>query len=359
MPLTTRDVAVWQHSRFGAYDEKKAIEGVRATPSQAPALVEYSGELKRRWIALEASYEDTTLLEMARKAGVTIRPGVFPLDKEVKANGLRLHYLDWGNAGKPTLLFLHGRAQTAHMWDYSCLALRDRYHCIALDQRGHGDSQWATDGDYTLPAQQKDIEEFVKAADLSPFILVGLSMGGRNAYVYAAEHPAQVQALVIIDTGPERGASGQRDGQRESERLLALPDEADSFEEFVQGVKQNSPLRTIVELRESLKHSVRQLANGKWTWKHDLAFRAGRPSAPPPETEYLWRCIERIRVPTLIVRGGMSNVLPESAAQRMVRTIPSCQLVTIERAGHRVPGDAPAAFERALAGFLERLPSTS
>ncbi len=302
---------------------------------------------------MDTRYSDPTLLDMARKAGVTVAPGDLPLDREVRANGLRLHYLDWGDDGKPAVLFLHGRAQTAHMWDYACLALRDRYRCLALDQRGHGDSQWAPDGDYSLEAGQRDLDEFAKAVGLERFVLVGLSMGGRNAYVYAASHPEQVRALVIVDSGPEMG---RRMGPTEVDRLLALPDEAATFEEFVLGVKKHSPFRTADELRESLKHSVRQLPSGRWTWKHDLAFRAGRPSTWRPQPDYLWECLRKLAMPTLIVRGGQSGMLSPEVAGRMAQTIKQASLVVVERAGHRVPGDNPPGFERALVGFLDGLP---
>src|SRR3989338_3427086 len=116
---------------------------------------------------------------------------------------MRFHYLDWGNEGKQPLLFLHGGLQTAHSWDFVALSLRPHFHIRALDQRGHGDSDWAPDGDYSREAHRTDIYGLTKALDLKDFVLIGLSMGGMNSIVYTATHPERVKALVIVDVGPE------------------------------------------------------------------------------------------------------------------------------------------------------------
>ena len=118
------------------------------------------------------------LAEAARRTGVTVVPGGEPQDREVEANGLRLHYLDWGGEALPLLLCIHGYAQNAHSWDFTALALRDRYRVLALDLRGHGDSQWAPDGDYTQPGYLADLEAFIDAVAPGPLVVVGLSLGG-------------------------------------------------------------------------------------------------------------------------------------------------------------------------------------
>ena len=145
-----------------------------------------------------------------------------------------MNYLDWGNPGAQTILFLHGALQQGHSWDFVALPLATDYHCIALDARGHGDSQWASDGDYSLEAHQGDLEGLMDALGLDQFILVGHSMGGRNSYVYTSRHPEKVKALVIVDTGPQTDPAGQRRIQQFRE----LPDELDSFPEFADRVQQ-------------------------------------------------------------------------------------------------------------------------
>ena len=99
------------------------------------------------------------------RAGFNFAEVPLPEERHAQVNGLRFRYLDWGTEGKRPILFLHGGALTAHTWDLCCLALRDDFHCLALDQRGHGDSDWAPDADYTLSAQRDDIKGFAEALD--------------------------------------------------------------------------------------------------------------------------------------------------------------------------------------------------
>ena len=157
------------------------------------------------------------------------------------------------------MLFLHGGSQTAHMWDFCALALRDRYHCIALDQRGHGDSDWAPDGEYSLEKHQGDIEGFIREVGIAPFNLVGLSMGGQNSTVLTANNPDWVKKVVIIDVGPEV----QSEGIQEIRSFTSLPDELDSFEEFGERVAVYSHHRPIEQIRSSLKHNVKQFLHGR------------------------------------------------------------------------------------------------
>src|ERR1700753_188381 len=122
------------------------------------------------------------------RAGVSFSDVVLRSEKTVLVGHLRFRYLDWGNEELRPLLFLHGGALTAHTWDLCCLALRDDYHCLALDQRGHGDSDWAPDADYSLGAQREDVKGFAEAIGLDRFVLVGMSMGAINGLAYAIAH---------------------------------------------------------------------------------------------------------------------------------------------------------------------------
>ena len=151
-----------------------------------------------------------SLYEAAREAGVTFSKEWIPVSKIVHANNLNFRYLEWGNPDNPIILMLHGFAQQAHSWDFVALSFADRYRIIALDQRGHGDSDWAVDGDYTPDAQEKDIAAIVKKLDLKDIILFGLSMGGRNAFTYAAKNPEQIKGLIVVDSAPEIISKGTK-----------------------------------------------------------------------------------------------------------------------------------------------------
>jgi pimeloyl-ACP methyl ester carboxylesterase len=293
-----------------------------------------------------------SLYEAARAAGVGFAREAYPTDRVVELGGMNFHYLDWGGPDAPPVLMLHGMAQSAHTWDFSALALSDRYRVLALDQRGHGDSDWAPDGDYSLDAHLGDIASFVEAMDLRGLVMVGLSMGGRNAFSFAALHPELVRALVIVDIAPRSGRSGASAIRTFIERV----DELDTFEEFVERVKGYNPRRSREQIRGSLAHNLKRLPSGRWTWKYDKALRSpSRPQPGPGFVERQWDYIERIECPTLVVRGAYSKVLTQEIAEETVRRLRHGELAVVDDAGHLVPGDNPPGFIRALGDFLDRV----
>jgi pimeloyl-ACP methyl ester carboxylesterase len=239
------------------------------------------------------------------------------------------------------------------MWDFAGLSLCDRYRVVALDQRGHGDSDWASDGDYALEAHHRDLAAVVETLGLDDFVLVGLSMGARNAVAYAADYPEQVRALVAVDWSPEPG----RAGAESVKRFVQEHDELDSFEEFVDRVRGYSHRRPLAQIRASLVHNVRQLPSGKWTWKYDPLLRSPGRSRPsePDENNMLWGYVEAVQCPTLIVRGADSDIMAPGSAVQMRDRMRDARLVEVADAGHRVPGDNPAQFQAALDAFLLEL----
>ncbi|MBI2867118.1 MAG: alpha/beta hydrolase [Chloroflexi bacterium] len=268
-----------------------------------------------------------------------------PREGFAQANGLRFHYLAWGAPGKPYLYLLHGGGQSAHSWDDVAPALAQRFHVVAPDQRGHGDSDWATDGDYSHGAQAKDIIAIADALGMQRFALMGLSMGGRNALVVAVRHPERIEKLVVIDVGPEV----MREGARAIKSFVAGGLEKASFEDFVRDAKAFNPRRSEENLRQRLRHTVKQLPSGTWTWKHDIRHLAAAGREP---FEVTFKKLGDITLPTLIVRGGESNILSPEAAVRMEKSLPNARLVTVEGASHSVMGDNPSGFLAAVRPFL-------
>mgnify|MGYP000728210406 FL=1 len=291
-----------------------------------------------------------TLYDAARQMGVSFSQENEPVDKSVQIDGMNFHYLEWGDPSNPSILMLHGNSQQSHSWDFVSLALSEQFHLIVLDQRGHGDSDWAGDGDYSIEAQQKDIDGFVQAVGLDGFTLMGHSMGGRNSYVWASRHPGALKGLIIVDTGPQT----QRTGSNRIQQFKELPDELDSFDDFVQRVQEYTG-RTQEQVLGALKYSIRQRSDGKWTWKYDKIMRT--PGARPPgwTSEQLWDCVGKIDCPTLVLRGDRSDIFADETMQRMEQVIPDCTTVTISNAGHLVQGDNPAEFLVEVGKFLGRV----
>jgi len=273
-----------------------------------------------------------------------------PTDHELQVNGMKFHYLEWGNSSSPIILMLHGGSQQAHSWDFISLPLSEHYHVLALDQRGHGDSDWASDGDYTIEAHQRDIDGFVQGMKLRNFHLIGHSMGGRNSYVWASRHPKTLRSLVIVDTGPE----AQHRGRNRIQNFRELPDELDTLEEFASRVQEYTG-RSREQVLGSLQYSIRQRPDGKWSWKYDKALRTPGLRQPQWTPEQLWEAVARIDCPTLVVRGGDSDIFADATMQKMQQVIPNCSTVTVPRAGHLVAGDNPVDFLKAVQGLYRRV----
>jgi pimeloyl-ACP methyl ester carboxylesterase len=287
------------------------------------------------------------LFDAARAAGITFTSEFLPADKFIEANGMRLHYLDWGNPDRPDMLLLHGGAQSAHSWDFFALAMRDHFHIVALDQRGHGDSDWSDAGDYDTSFHVADIQAFTDAIGYDRFILMGLSMGGRNAYSFAAEYPEKVDRLIVVDVGPDVKA----EGQAYIREFLEGTETFESFDWLVERVKRFNPRRPETQIRGSLINNLKQLADGTWTWKHDRR-RGIRRDRGGEMNEVAWAALAAVQASTLVVRGAESYILSEQTANKMLSTLAHSRLVEVPNAGHLVQGDNPVGFEQVVREFL-------
>src|SRR5882724_11907152 len=194
----------------------------------------------------------TALLELMRAAataaGVQPREFVVPSSHFVSVNGLRLHYLDWDNTHLPNVLLLHGVRLQSHTWDMAALLLRDHYHLVALDQRGHGDSEWTSEAqmnDDTFDLMLEDTGQLVEFLGWNKFILVGMSMGGITAMRYAAQFPDRLLALCIVDIAPTtmHNAVLNMDGFKIETETLSR------FEDFLERAHKFMPHRPIAQLR--------------------------------------------------------------------------------------------------------------
>jgi esterase len=287
------------------------------------------------------------LTRAAEVAGLGELELTLPEDCEVELRGIRFHYVDWGGDGQP-VVFLHGGLLTAHTWDLVCLALRDRFWCLALDLRGHGDSDWAPDGNYDLDEFVADVDAFVTELGLEQPALVGQSLGAMTALGLAAREPDRFAALVLVDIGARvriegaqrlRGFATHSAGPRTLEELIDL------------SVGFN-PRRHPALLERSLLHNLRPAGEGRYMWKYDgsgLAAGFERTRAAAGTIPDLAR---RVSCPALVVRGGESDLVEEDSARDLAELLPDGRLVTIAGAGHNVQGDEPRALAAALREFL-------
>jgi esterase len=285
----------------------------------------------------------------ARMAGASIPDPLPPADKFVSLGRLRFHYLDWGGSGRPALVFLHGAGLTAHTWDITCLELRERYQCLAPDLRGHGDTSWDPDGDYSFDAMGGDIAALIATFQLDRPVLIGHSMGGLAALTFAGHSGDTLACLVLIDTVLR--PSGQ--GGRHIRNFMTATTELDSVEEFVELALEFNPRRDRSLLRLSLRQNLRELPNGRFTWKYDRRAVFGRD---PVESErFRTAMAEQVRAiscPMLIVRGGDSRLVTREDAAAMAASARLGDWKEVPDAGHTVQGDNPLGLVALLRDFL-------
>jgi pimeloyl-ACP methyl ester carboxylesterase len=270
-------------------------------------------------------------------------------DRTVTLHGQRFHYTDWGQAESPVVVALHGITGHARTWDEEARLLAGRRRVLALDQRGHGDSDPAPDGDYSDDALLGDLVAFADALGLRRFSLLALSLGGRVAINFAGRDPGRVERLVVVDIGPEIAPAGRA---RVGALMAGAPERFETLEDVVTHMRANSPRYAEAMLRHRAQHAVRALPEGGFTWKYDRALRdairQGRLRVPSD----LWPEWMAIACPTLLVRGAESDVLSPETAKRMIDVLPAARLAVVPGAGHTVPGDQPAAFQSLLRDFL-------
>ena len=287
----------------------------------------------------------------AATAGVPLPDFALPSTHHVLLGRMRFHYLDWGTAGRPPVVFLHGGGLNAHTWDLVCASLKPEWHCLALDQRGHGESEWSPEMDYATESHAGDLDAFVGALGLERFVLVGMSLGGVNALAWAGRHSRRLAGLVVIDVGPEIRTEGVR-------KIAAFTSEAtplDSVDHYVERALSFNPRRNRELLRRSLLHNLRRMPDGRWMWKYDQRHRG---KAPDPEAyarrrDLLWSAVDGIECPTLVVRGAQSDVFHDEDAERLAGRLRHGRWVRIEGAGHTVQGDNPAGLLVSLREFLD------
>jgi pimeloyl-ACP methyl ester carboxylesterase len=288
------------------------------------------------------------------------RQYVLPTEHTAKVNGIDFHYVDWGNDHLPHVVLLHGGALTAHTWDMACLLLRDKYHIIAPDQRGHGDTGWSTDEQLAANSDlmSDDTIQFIDHLGYDRISLVGMSMGGMNSIRYAAKHQDRLDALCIVDIAPET----MRTGIVEMEQFRYDTETMDHFQDFLDRAQKMVPHRAAAHLEYSLLHSLKPTEEGRWTWKQDNRGRRAvdapnlskdeMKAASETRADAMWDDLKAIKTPTLLMRGGISNVLALDAAESVAEGMPDCRLVEIPGAGHRVQGDNPKDFATELDSFL-------
>ena len=273
---------------------------------------------------------------------------------------LRLHFLDWGNASAPPLLLLHGSRDHAHSWDWVARRLRNRYHVIAPDFRGHGDSQWSLGSMYTPSELVYDVAQLVHQQELAPVRIVAHSLGGIVSMRYAGAYPEHVHKLVVVDgtgdiaeqAGGRRTAPERMKTWVETQRSLAArqPRRYNSLEEAYERLQEANPHLTADQARHLTVHGADQNEDGTYTWKFDNYVHAGHLlDLAPDEIDELWA---HISCPVLFLTGTESWHVATLDEQALVGRFQDARHVFVDDAGHWVHHDQLDEFLDLVDEFL-------
>jgi len=264
-----------------------------------------------------------------------------------------------GDPDAPPVVLFHGGGQTRHAWGTTIHVLSAHWRAYSVDLRGHGESAWAPDGDYSLDAFARDVVAVSRSLRRTP-ALVGASLGGISSLTAIAETegPPIATALVLVDVAPRIETAGV---QRIGEFMKGHLDGFASLDEVADAIGVYNPHRRRPSNLEGLKKNLRLRADGRWVWHWDPRFVSGRFGSPDEtrstllDGTRLQRAARALSIPTLLVRGRMSDLLSSEGAQELLELVPHAKLADVAGAGHMVAGDRNDAFNDAVVDFLESI----
>lgn len=256
---------------------------------------------------------------------------------------------DWNGQ---TVLLLHGGGQTRYAWGSTVNALgRAGFFVINIDLRGHGESDWAPDGNYSIDAYAQDLRSVVDLIG-QPVALVGASLGGLLSLIAAGEEPrVPCSALILVDVAPRIEMDGR---DRIIEFMCSRPEGFASLNEAADAIAQYLPHRPRPSDTSGLAKNLRLGQDGRYHWHWDPAFMAGRIGDESYDPERFERAALAINAPMMLVRGRMSEVVSESGANAFRRLVPDAEYIDVQEAAHMVAGDRNDAFTASILSFLSR-----
>nr|WP_295664455.1 alpha/beta hydrolase [Polymorphobacter sp.] len=274
---------------------------------------------------------------------------------------LRLHYVDWGNPEAPPLLLLHGGRDHCRNWDWVATDLARDWHVIAPDLRGHGDSAWSPDGNYSMAAFVYDLAQLIHGLKLAPLTIVAHSLGGNIALRYTGLYPDNVAKIVAIEgLGPSPAALARRQAIAPDQRMRDWIDDirglsarqpkryASVDDALARMIAENKHLSE-AQARHLTRHGVLQNEDGSYSWKFDNYIRGFSPvDLPYADLQALWG---RITCPTLLVYGAESWA-SNPAVDGRITAFNHARVELFERAGHWVHHDRTADFIACTRAFL-------
>jgi pimeloyl-ACP methyl ester carboxylesterase len=267
--------------------------------------------------------------------------------RRYKGRGLEIAVDEAGPKDGPVVILLHGGGQTRHAWGGALRqGARLGFRMISADLRGHGESGWAADLDYSIDASVADLRAMIDDIGQTPFI-VGASLGGLIGLIYAGEG-GPVRGLVLVDVAPRIELNG---AARIGAFMRSAPNGFASVDEAADAVAAYLPHRPRPKDTSGLMKNLRLRDDGRYHWHWDPQMFDGRDLRDP---ERLHRAARALTAPVLLVRGGLSDVVSPEGAKEFLALAPHAEFVDIAGADHMVAGDRNDAFNAATFDFLQR-----
>src|SRR5688572_26495278 len=265
-----------------------------------------------------------------------------PVDRFVTVNGLRIHYVDWGRTEQPPLILIHGLDRVARTFDHVVPHFASRFRVIAVDMRGHGDSDWDPQARYVVEDHVSDLEGLVAQLGLRNITLWGNSTGGRVVQVFAGKHPDLVARVISEDVGPERP---QQISDSYARRVKQEDQGWASEEELFAALMKATGAAEAV-IRPYVRYGTKRRADGRLIWKRDPNLVKGFVATD------LWQHVRNIRAPILYVLGGRSTIVPLETQEKLKATLPRVTISTIPGVGHYPSDERPGEFLAIVDTFL-------
>jgi len=263
----------------------------------------------------------------------------------------------YGNPENDPILLLHGGGQTRNSWKKTGEILAEKgWYVIATDARGHGNSSWSKNGDYSFDFLREDVVYIANSLEKKP-ILIGASMGGISSLAALHDHPELAKGLILVDVSPRIEKKGT---DRIFSFMSAKPEGYSSLEEVAAAVKAYMPHRKNIGSLNGLKKNLRKLPNGNYGWHWDpkmlKVWMNKSNNFSNKETEdFLMNALKNLQIPTMLVRGGISDVVSKEIVEELKVIVPNMEYIDVKEAGHMVAGDSNHVFTNALIGFLEKI----
>jgi pimeloyl-ACP methyl ester carboxylesterase len=274
-----------------------------------------------------------------------------PMHLWASRDGITLAGDSWGPTdGRPVIL-LHGGGQTRHAWKQTGSTLGALgYYAITFDARGHGDTDWDPAGDYSQDTRVNDLCDVAAANGMLEPILIGASMGGVTSIIAVGESRLRASALVLVDIAPRVEPSGV---SRIRQFMNQRPDGFGTLQEVADAIQAYQPHRQVPDSLDGLAKNVRIGDNGRYYWHWDPKTRRQEMSPTERQTR-LERCTRQLRLPVMLIRGQLSDVLSERGAEEFLRMCPGSEYANIAGTAHMVAGDRNDVFTSVITDFLAR-----